>query len=141
MAKFDAGTAVEALEWDFSAYGGDKGVIPEPSTAQVNGFFKATKNLVKEVRRLSRDQEAPKPDLDPDKLTDEDLDMLTDQIEATGKIAEEYQAKTRELLAELCSDQPTADQLAVLPQRVLAAFSTWLIGELRPKREAPATSR
>lgn len=139
MAKFDAGTAVDPLDYDFSAYKGPVGTIPEPSTKQVNDFFKAMKNMVKDVRKLSRDA-GPK-DVDPDNLTDEDLETISDQIDAAGEVAEKYQAQTREILAELCSNEPSADDLALLPQRVLGAFSSWLVGELRPKKETPGTSR
>lgn len=139
MARFDAATAVEELEWDFTKYGGKTGVIPEPQTKQVNDFFKSMKAMVREVKQISKN--TPALSLDADNLSEEDMEALSDQIDASGQIAEEYQQRTRELLAELCSNSPNAEDLAVLPQRVLAAFSTWLVGELRPKQQAPATKR
>jgi len=162
MAKFNAATAVESLDYDFTAYGGGEGVVPEPSTGAVNTFFNNMKILAKEVTALS---ELAK-EVDVEGMTDEDLAKHMASIDEAQAGAEHYQRKTIENLAELCGGvrefeeihtesaeepvtkietvvggSPSVDDLSKLPYRVLQAFSQWLMGEIRPKKTTPGTKR
>lgn len=149
MAKFDARTAVEALEYDFEAYGGRKGMINEPSTGRVNDFFADMKSLMKEVSAM----QATAKDLQIEEIDEEHLAEKMDQIsEAEGQAAD-FQSKSVEYLAILCGaardeetgkvegGAPSVDDLNCLPFRVLQAFTQWLMGEIRPKKERPAGRR
>lgn len=142
MARFNAATAVETLDYDFTAFGGGEGVIPEPSTGAVNRFFKDMKKLIKEVKKLQKamedvnleneDEVAELPDLDEDDSTSE------------------FQEQTLVLIAELCgakrdddgelikeSGTPSFNDLEKLPYRVLQEFSKWLMESIRPKKTTP----
>lgn len=151
MAKFDAGAAVEPMEFDFTAYGGSKGVIPEPGTGAVNQFTKRTKAMLKEVKNMQGlAAEAEKME----DLTDEEMAEQMGKIDEVEEGANRLQEATITNLALLCGAKeskddegntvivggsPGVEELRLLPFRVLQAFSTWLMGEIRPKRTAPAT--
>lgn len=154
MAKFDAGAAVEPLEFDFTAYGGGSGVISEPSTGRVNNYFADMKEMFREVNRLQQDFK----DLDVETEMDDDalIDRMAKVDEASAG-ASAFQARTIENLAVLCGAErvsdgngdgytvvggsPSVEDLNRLPYRVLQAFSTWLMEEIKPKRTTPGTKR
>lgn len=160
MAKFDARTAVEALEFDFEAYGGSKGPINEPSTGRVNEFFANMKSLMKEASAL----QATAKDLQVEETDDLDDEQLAAKMEGIGEAEGQaigFQSKSIEYLALLCGAQyedirdgdgniietrivggaPSVEDLNCLPFRVLQAFTQWLMGEIRPKKAVPAGRR
>lgn len=137
MAKFNAGVAVEKLEYDFTDFGGKEGVVPEPSIAQTNAFFKNMKGLVKNVKSLK----SGLGDLELEELSDDDMIDQMGKVDELEAEVSEFQAKSIEYLAELCSHTPSVDELSALPYRVLQAFSTWLVQEIQPKRTTPASKR
>lgn len=158
MAKFDAGSAVEELEFDFSKFGGGAGSIDEPTTGRVNAFFTGLRTLLKEVRGLQKDTE----DLDQiEELSEEEIAAQADKIDSASAGASEYQQRTMELIAELCGakwegdppqegeeDQrvlvggsPSLEALQTLPFRHLQVFNQWLIQEIQPKRTTPGSKR
>lgn len=130
MAKFDASKAVEALDYDFTAFGGGVGVIPEPTSGQVEGFFNTIKQLAKEVKAKQGSLEAVN-----------EVDAADTLAEMDDNFMSEYEAEMSEAIAELCSGTPNADEVNRLPFRVRTAFIQWLVGELRPEGTRPATSR
>lgn len=163
MAKFDAGKAVERLEYDFTEYGGGVGIVKEPSTGAVNAFFRNMKAMMKEVGTLQKTVQG----LRVEELGDEedvDAEQLAEQMSKMDEAeagATKYQSKTIEYLAELCGAEreeirddddnvirvdivggsPSMEDLSRLPYRVLQAFSTWLIGEISPKKKGPGGKR
>lgn len=137
MAKFDAGLSVESLDYDFTAFGGKEGTIQEPSTAKVNTFFNRMKELMREVSAMqSKFQDLEDDDLDGEALADK-----IGQVEEATAGAEEYQSKSIQYLAELCGNSPSVEELEMLPYRVLTAFTQWLVGEIRPKKDTPVGKR
>lgn len=124
MGKFNAATAVEALEYDFSAYGGGEGIIPEPTTGQVDDFFKVLKSLYSTINPDSADAEA--------------IEALKNMNEAE---AAGIGDQLKDALAALCSGQPSREHLDMLPFRVFSAFSGWLAGSLRPEAPTSGTKR
>lgn len=150
MAKFVPADHVEALEFDFTEYGGREGRITEPTTGTVNKFFKNMKNMMKEVNALQREIGA-----DPDKeLTDEEVAAQIAQMDESDAKIGQFQVRTIENIAELCGAKrevdedgnervvggsPSVDDLSKLPYRVLQAFSAWLMGEIKPKRTTPGS--
>lgn len=156
MAKFDAGTAVETLDYDFTAFGGGEGTISEPTTGQVNGFFKDMKKMIKEVKALQKQAKGLEAvDLEED-LTDEQVAETMGKMDEAEAGADQFQHRTIEALARLCGaswevneadpedrtlvgGSPSMEQLQTLPYRHLQAFSEWLMGEIRPKKTTPGT--
>lgn len=153
MAKFIPAEFVEKLEYDFTDYGGKAGEISEPSTGQVNTFFRRMKAMFKEVKSLQK--LAERDDLNVEEMSEEQMSALMDKVDEAADAASEIQQRTMENLAELCGAKwegedderklvggsPTLGELEQLPYRVLQAFSRWLIAELQAKRETPGTTR
>lgn len=153
MGKFKATEAVDRLEFDFEDVGnGAKGFIPEPSTALVNGFMKNMKDLVREASNISRRAKGLQ-ELDEDALEGEDLEKHMAAIDEFTAEADKFQDQSVEYLAVLCGAEwdeatesykggsPSLEDLQSLPYRHLQAFSAWLMGEIRPKKDQPAGKR
>lgn len=149
MAKFDA-SLVEMLEFDFTQWGGGSGVIDEPSTGDVNRFFKQMRSMMKDVKALQTGAD----DINVEDLSDEQVSSMMEEMEDKEAGASEAQQKSMEFIAELCgaerddegnivpnSGAPSMEDLSVLPFRVLQIFTRWLMDELKPKRVAPAGKR
>lgn len=135
MAGFNAATAVEAMDYDFTAFGGRKGAIPEPSTGQVKEFFKALQAIAAEVRpMMDKAAKANKGELDEADIA-ELMSMMDDDL------VEKQQDKIIDAVAELCGGSPSRDEIAKLPYRVLGAFNAWIGREIRPEGQRPATKR
>lgn len=164
MGKFDAATAVEDLEYDFTKYGAGSGTIVEPSSGQVNGFFRGLRDIISEIRGL----QTLAGDLDED-TSPEELAEKMGQVEEASEGASRLQQRTMELIAEMCGatwqevpdpdpgdlaegdkpptikalvgGEPSFDQLEKLPFRVLQAFNQWLMGEIAPKKTTRELAR
>jgi hypothetical protein len=162
MAKFDAGSAVETLDYDFTAYGGGEGVIPEPSTKKVNQYFNEIKAIAKDVKSL---QAQAKSVENIEEFSDEDAMEALDSVDmdALQDQATDFQMRMVEALVVLCGGEwvdnepdsegksdglkhveggsPSLEDLENLPYRVLQAFNQWLMEQIRPKRTTPAIKR
>jgi hypothetical protein len=132
MAKFDAGTAVEPMEFDFAKYKGGTGEIPEPTTGLVNDFFVGMRGLIKDARELAGDDVAS---MDFEAMDGEELAAAFDKMDEKTATAMEFQKKSIALMSELCQGSPDAEALGKLPLRVLRAFNQWLLGEINPKKD------
>lgn len=132
MAKFDAATAVEPMEYDFTKYAGDqaKGEIPEPTTGAVSEFFTGMRFLIRDVQGKQPDEVNLEEDMDVEEMA-ETLENMDDAMAE----AAEFQAKSVALLAILCGGAPSAEDLGKLPIRVLRAFTKWIVREINPKEE------
>lgn len=132
MAAFDAGKTVEKMTYDFSGFNGGKGEIPEPSTEQVAEYFA---QLIGNLRSNSTRLRAV-----PEDETDEQRDerIRTEIIEGQHRSLETI-SRRRELLAELCSGQPSLEELCALPHRVLNAFEAFVLGCISPEVQSTAT--
>lgn len=119
---FNAGTAVSKLDWDFTQFVPDaKGTTPEPSAEQAEAFLAAMRDLAVEA-----DADA----------TDEEKAALTDQ-EAAERLASLSSDKMRLLsekligaVADVCSNNPTREQIAALPYRPQQAFFGHIYGQI-----------
>lgn len=136
MAKFDAASAVEGLEYDFTKYvDGCEGVIPEPSTDQLEAYFKEMSDFAQSARALQNKAQG----VQAGTLAPEEID------EVLASMNEVSIAHFIDVLADaagrLCSDQPSAEQIKGLPYRVLQAFIQWITGEFRPEGGAATTRR
>jgi|SRR5215469_2963438 len=122
MPAFDAGTVVEALDWDFTKAGVKaKGTVPEPSDKKIGQFLDGLKKLYEDAQKSGLAVEGD--DLSPSQMV-EALNSLT------GEAFEKFMADTAALFAQLCSDRPSTEQLLGLPLRVRAHFYAWLQTEV-----------
>lgn len=130
MAGFDAGSAVDPMEYDFTSVPGGvgKGVVPEPSTKEMKDFQKEYAAIMRRGQQLD--------------VSDEDALKMTEKEFATfqakvAKIGEELD----ECIARLCKNTPSAEEVATLPFRVKTAFSKWLMEQFAPEGGASATKQ
>lgn len=159
MAKFDAAVEVDALEFDFTAFGGPKGTIPEPTTDTINLYYARSKEALsnfKGVRELmgtnkledmteEQVQEAlvKLEDIDPAELGDKMNKMSRQNVAILcgGKMNLPPEGAPEGTDPVFTGGSPTYEELELLPPRVFAAFQAWLVGELAPKKGARATKR
>lgn len=134
MGKFNAGTAVEAMEYDFTDYGGGAGVIPEPSDEVLDAFYQNLALVMDEVQETVGDLQ----DLDISNI--DAVQKALAATEGTSAIRKVSDSLTT-LLADLTQGQPSAEDIARLPFRVKQAFMGWLVGQFNPEGGTPASKR
>lgn len=132
MAKFDAATAVEPMDYDLSKYGGPKGTVPEPSRGQVEVFFKRVKEVnlfvgktVSKAERLAKEADESG---DSQSLEEYVENISEDKIK-------EYQDQFAVWMNEVSSGTLEVGMLQELPARIFSAFFRWISTELSPKGE------
>jgi hypothetical protein len=109
MANFDAG--LDELTYNFTKVGGKQGVIPEPSTLQVETFTE----MLQQVMPLTQDAEGK---------TILDVKALVAKSEA----GEDLGYLINHAIADLTSGEITAEEIAALPFRTQRAFYGWIVG-------------
>lgn len=109
MPTFDAG--LDQLNYDFTAVGGAAGVIPEPSTEQIETFVE----MLREVM--------PTKD-GPDGSVSIDFAVLTTRVEE----GEDLELLLNTAVSDLCSGTPSVPEIAALPFRVKQRFYGWIVG-------------
>jgi hypothetical protein len=118
---------VDQLEYNFEPYS-SKGFIPEPTSQQIQNFRQSLAELIGETSN-----NAPNTD-DPVGLVKRVADYL-------GQDTTEITAKILHIAADVCSNQPSYDDLEAIPYRAQQAFLGWLTGVfLIPETRTPATN-
>lgn len=123
---FDAATT-SPLDFTFRPHLDLTGTIPDPSEAQVRAFNASIDQISSEGRKALTELAA-----DTD-TSDEDRRARAAQID------EQVHERQLDAVAELCSGEPSRDQVAQLPYRVQVGFIAWLTKELRDPTTLPAT--
>lgn len=126
MAGFDAATAVEPMDYDFTKYKAGKGTVPEPSNDDMKSFQQEFATIMRRGQQLNVSE-------------DEALKMSEEDFTAFQKQADEVGEELDAALAKLCQGQPSLDQLKKLPFRVKTAFSRWLMDQMSPEGGAAGT--
>jgi O-methyltransferase involved in polyketide biosynthesis len=124
----------DPLEYNFGAYDdGETHPIKEPTDKQVRRFFK---NIAKEVRVA--DGELLATIANPDGRTDAEhqvwLAEHAEELEARQmEISEQSRRRVLGYLSEVCSGDPSTEQLEKLPERGQTRFLAYIRSELVPK--------
>jgi len=134
MAKFDAGTAVESMDFDFTAYGGSKGTIPEPTNEQVEQFLQFVGKSANRIREMATVAEQA----EMQGLSDDEILALGNQDE---EIAREMTAGLYEAIVAVCSGIFTVEEVKRLPFRIQNALAAWIARELNPESNGTVTKR
>ena len=129
--KFDATEDVDPLEFNFAPYADAKGVVPEPSEAQVAAFYVGLSSNME--RALGKDRMAGVDPTDPLSMADL-LQSLTEEDQA--KLGDSL----LELHANVCGGEPSREHIAALPFRLRRMFYGAVQGWLRPEGWKPATN-
>lgn len=131
---FDAAEAVAPLDYDFRPFSNVHGVIPEPSTGDVEGFFQALRGMAAEVRELMGNAQQ----MQDGELNDEDAAETISKMD--DNMVAKFQDRLIDAIAGLTNGTPSKEEIGALPYRVLGAFSAWLGGELRPNQPGTVTT-
>lgn len=131
MAKFNAATAVDAMEYDFTAYDGGQGIIPEPSKQTLDAFLDSMRKAGSKVKKMTKD-------LDTEGLSATDLLEIPMEVEEEVSLLEE---SLYESLVGVTSGVIPIEDFKRLPYRVLMAFMIWLMKELSPESVGTVTKR
>jgi hypothetical protein len=136
---FDASEVVEELGWDFSKFGQGKGITPEPSDRQLSKFQKQFQALLKvgvQMLKTVRPPQSPPSQSPPAEevlLLDEAVRVLGDMSGEEPEL-ERFHEMMAQITADVCTNQPSKEQLLALPPRIRMAFYGWLNGQiLNPK--------
>lgn len=143
---FNASSDVEPIGYDFSTCGGPTGTTPEPSDEQMAEFWTAYAHFIR-INRERVDQWGDRidaidaePGLSEADKKDRKRQVEIEYEEAQVEIAAERKRARCEMMARVCSDRPSFDELAALPSRVLNGFEAYLLGELSPKGSNSGTN-
>jgi hypothetical protein len=144
MPAFDAGSVVDPLDWNFTgkrpdgtptpnwpkALASARGTIIEPSDKQIAQFLEGLKSVYKDAQQASI-QAAGVDSGDPAAVL-EALDSLGSEevLRITSQLSQLY--------ADLCSGEPSVEQLNMLPLRVRVHFFAWLRDEVVYPEAGPA---
>lgn len=124
MAGFTAATVVEPLKYSLKPYVDKTGTVKEPSDTQLDDFDRAITEETQRLRKL-----VPKlpdrDDADAYLAAVEEAERANVSDEATSTF--EIQARIH---ADLCSGEPSFDDLMALPRRVRMHFFNWLNKEV-----------
>jgi hypothetical protein len=129
VAGFNAETAVSELSYLIpERFGGDgqKHLIPEPSSEQVAQFWFDYRNVA--LAQLKARTTAPEDETDEQR----DARLETEIMQGHHQSLETLAARIK-IVAALCSDCPSAEELGNLPHRVMNAFEAYLIGAISPQ--------
>lgn len=144
MVAFDAGSAVEPMDWDFSKFGAGSGTIPEPSDVEIERFMRKYQILTTQVLRSANAKtneqvdglikqwaEEEDPNNPREILTVEQSMELMERIDLAGsEVAPEISEAMLELVLTITKGSPSREQILSLPNRVRGAFYGWLFGQL-----------
>ena len=144
---FDSGSVVEPLDFDLSKHGGPKGTVPEPSDRLVFRFTAQFRKVVlasiSEAEKIAVEQDVPEDDdARKERLSKFSLrDALGILDTADNETLKMLSDKMCGMVAEVCSNTPSEEQLVALPWRIKAAFFGWVVGELLvPEGSAAVTT-
>lgn len=133
MPGFDAGSTVEALDWDFStlinpktkkAYVNRKGTLTEPSDQMIGDFLEGGKKIYADLRDGPAGQAMNLP------ADASATDMIDAVMSVTGKLYVDMQASLAALFGALCSGDPSTEELLALPLRARTEFYRWIQTEV-----------
>ena len=113
-----------------------KVIIPEPTTTQVTTFFGEW--FQASAKSTFTGEQAPEDLVDDDgnsreETEDERNDRIARNYAGAARVTLTLREKRYDLLAEVCSNEPSRETIAQLPHRVYAAFEAYVMGKLNPE--------
>lgn len=140
---------IEKLDYDFSGFydGGPSGIVPEPSTEAISAYQLAMSNLMAETLRrikaaVGSDVEEKKdgPVTVPTLDEEDDTGPQAEQHAEVERINNDSWTQRKYLLAELCQQTPSFDEINKLGHRVFEKFEDYVLGKWTPQASSVATS-
>lgn len=126
---------IDILDYDFSGFfdGGPKGIVPEPSTESISAYQLAISNLMESAEERIKAIVNDAPATDEEKLSEPEKNSEIDQLNQQTWI------ERKKLLAELCQQQPSFEDINRLPHRVFMKFEDYALGKWTPQAASAAT--
>lgn len=127
MPGFDAGSIVEPLDYNFTKFGGKRGVIPEPDDKRIAKLYADQESLTKEI--VGEHVKLP--------VNPGPQDIAEALMQST--MSETYLPMLdgmTHVYAEFCQSSPSEDELRMLPPRIRTLFFQWIIKNIRPELDA-----
>jgi hypothetical protein len=128
MPKFDAGAVVEPLDYDFTTVRGyphrkARGTIAEPNDEKIAAFIASLRDMMQAAGSIVGDGGSADIAIDPTAFLGQ-LDSYDPEklLGVFRGLATTY--------ADLCSGQPSAEEIMDLPLRVRVRFFAWLQQEV-----------
>lgn len=121
---FDAAEVIDPddLAFDFTAYEGPKGQIPEPSREKLDAYWA-------EARRVADDVGLDVAALADTETPEGRAALVKAYANAPEDALQKMKASQIAATAELCNGQPSEEVLRKLPFRIQEAFFAWLMGK------------
>lgn len=133
MAKFVAAGVVDPLEWTFEPHVQAHGVISEPTDDQIADFFKEIRKITAEARKHVEATGKAVDDLADADDPSEAIAALDDTEVVLG-----MHQRLAQVYADLCSGDPSQEQILKLPMRIRTIFYAWLQREVMTPEAVPA---
>jgi len=142
---FKAAEVAETLDYDFSPFCDAKGEIPEPSAEQVNTFNARYVALLAALGRYQTNRQRraadPTTEESEERTLMQELDAMEVDSQELSPEMTRIDTEQRQLVADVCSNKPSFEELQQLPSRQFRAFLAWLYEELSdPKKLRPGTN-
>jgi hypothetical protein len=133
MTGFIAATVVDPLDYDFRTKDYPKaihGVIKEPNDRQIAQYMAQVKELVKGVR-----EKLPKAMTDGTDVDIQELFLAVDDLDP--EVVIQFHEDMAGVFAQLCSGEPSKQDILDLPIRMRVMFYAWLQREVMSPEAAP----
>lgn len=130
MAGFDAASVVEPLDYTLRPHVDKAGTIREPNDRQIADYLAGYQQMVKDYRGQLPDTLVAGGNPDIGAVLDAATDLDTE-------IVLKLNAEVAALVAALCSNDPSKDDILGLPPRIRAMFCAWVQKEVMSPEAAP----
>lgn len=134
MAGFDAASVVEPLDYTLRPHVDKAGTIREPNDRQIADYLGGYQKLIRDYRGQLPDQlvAGVSPDIGA---------VLDAATELDTEVVLKLNADVAALVAALCSNDPSKDDILGLPPRIRGMFCSWVQKEVMSPEAAPGGGR
>lgn len=133
MAGFDANAVVEPLDYTLRPHVDKAGTIREPNDRQIADYLAGYQQMIRDYRgQLPDELVAGSPDIGA---------VLDATTELDTEIVLKLNAEVAALVAGLCSNDPSKDDILGLPPRIRGMFCAWVQKEVMSPEAAPGAGK
>jgi hypothetical protein len=129
LPAFSAESVVEPLDYSLRPHVNKNGTIKEPTDKQIAEYLAALKKLMKDFRGQL-----------PDAMVagSTDVGAMLDAVDdLDAEIAVKLNEQMAQIASDLCSGDPSKDDILAIPPRIRAMFLAWLQREVMSPEAAP----
>jgi hypothetical protein len=130
MAGFDAGNVVEPLDYSLRPHVDKAGTIREPNDRQIADYLAGYQQMIRDYRGQLPDElvAGGNPDIGA---------VLDAATELDTELVLKLNAEVAALVAALCSNDPSKDDILGLPPRIRGMFCAWVQKEVMSPEAVP----